>query len=143
VTTTVEAAADQSSWEISQGRRNRQVIFTRFNKAFASAGDRTEYGIQVGVAVPLIDPDSAGLPQGLEHGQLNEIEDLILGQTRGRAVLVGVITTQSMREFVLYTRDSQWIPEFHQALRGQVTHHDIQVMAQRDPSWDTYRSFVR
>ncbi len=141
--TTVATAADQDSWQVTQGHRDGQAIFTRFSQAVGLAGDRADYGIQIGVAVPFVDPDSDGLPQGPEVGQLDEIEDLIVRESAGRAVLVGVITTQAMREFVLYSQDSEWIPEFHQALRDNVDHHDIQVMGQRDPDWGVYSSFVK
>jgi hypothetical protein len=48
-----------------------------------------------------------------------------------------------MREFVLYTAAGDWIEDFHHDLQAAVPSHEIQVMAQTDPKWKVYGSFVR
>jgi hypothetical protein len=97
----------------------------------------------MGVAVPLRAPGEDGLPQGDEFEQLNAIEDRLERLVAGRAVLVGVITTHGMREFVLYTAADDWIEDLHHDLQAAVPSHEIQVMAQTDPKWKVYGSFVR
>lgn len=127
---------------MAKGQRDGFVIFTRFNTGVWASRDRREHRIQIGVAVPLNDPNEHGPPHGDEHDELNAIEDLVVEVAGERATLVGVITTQSMREFVLYARDHDWIAGFHEELRRRVAHHEVQVMGQRDPDWETYRTFV-
>ena len=58
-------------------------------------------------------------------------------------VLVGVISTGGVREFVLYTGDGQWLEEFQGAISAAVGTHEIQMMARRDPEWRVYRAFVK
>ena len=48
-----------------------------------------------------------------------------------------------MREFVLYAREAAWIETFDRQLQGSVVAHQVQVMAQTDPSWTVYEQLVR
>jgi Family of unknown function (DUF695) len=138
--TTVETAED--AWDISRGYFDGLPLSTRFNTAYLLASNRSDYPIQVGVAVPLIAPDAQGMPSNAENLQLQAIEDEVTAESAGRAVLVGVITTKSMREFVLYTKSGDWIEAFHHGLEAAVASHEVQVMAKRDPDWAVYRQFV-
>jgi hypothetical protein len=140
--TTVAAAAAADDWNILQGTFEGRPMFARFNPGFRAASDRGEYGIQVGVAIPLNAPNEHGLPAPPELEQLDQIEDEVVEKARDRAVLVGVFTTSSMREFVLYTRTSDWVESFHHELEVAVPTHEVQCMAQRDPDWNVYRTFV-
>ena len=100
------------------------------------------YSIQVGVAVPLNDPTPEGWPTPEEDQQLAKIESIVVRKADQESVLVGVITTGGMREFVLYTNSSVWIEEFHRVMKEEVPTHQIQVMARTDPKWSVYKSFV-
>jgi hypothetical protein len=121
---------------------NRKPLFARFNTAFRDAGDIANYPIQVGVAIPLHSPDDRGLPASAELDELGKVEDLIVEKAAGHAVMVGAITTNSMREFVLYTEKADWIEEFDEAMQAAVKGHRVQVMAQTDPKWTHYSQFV-
>ncbi|MCP3936799.1 MAG: hypothetical protein GY708_15670 [Actinomycetia bacterium] len=60
-----------------------------------------------------------------------------------RALLVGVITIGSMREFMPYSTDADWVEEFHNRIDEIITHHEVTVIAQTDPRSKTYRRFVK
>lgn len=61
-----------------------------------------------------------------------------------RAVMVAVVTTGEMREFVLYTGAGDWIAKFDGDLQAAAGDHtEVQVMAQRDPEWTAYSSAWR
>ena len=90
-------AADQGSWQVSQGVLDGQVIFTRFNTALVSVADRADYAFQIGVAVPLLDPAIAGLPQG-QGGMHNACRPYCMAADkqasrtlRDRAALAGTV----------------------------------------------------
>jgi hypothetical protein len=117
-------------------------MYVRFNMAFRDAVDRSHYGIRIGVAIPLRSPTEDGLPAEPEFTELAEIEEVLVSAASGHAVLVGVITTASMREFVLHASTSEWIADFDHTLQELVRSHEVQVMAQTDPRWETYFSFV-
>jgi hypothetical protein len=82
------------------------------------------------------------MPAPAELDELGEVEDLIVEKVAGQAVMVGAITTNSMREFVLYTNKADWIEGFDHAMQAAVKGHRVQVMAQTDPKWAVYSQFV-
>jgi uncharacterized protein DUF695 len=130
-------------WQVLQGVSEGHVLFTRFDKRAGRHANDPRYAIQIGVAVPLRAPDSHGLPNRQEIGQLEAFEDALMKKVAKKALLVGVITTNGMREFVLYTGSGDWIPGFHEDLKATLPTHQVQVVAQTDPSWSVYRQFVK
>jgi len=130
-------------WQVIQRTNDGRALFARFDKRAARLAKDPRYSIQIGVAIPLRAPDRHGLPNTQEMGQLAEFEDALIERVAEKAVLVGVITTNGMREFVLYTGSGDWIAGFHEELKAALPTHEVQVMAQTDPSWSVYHQFVK
>ena len=131
------------SWSISQGTDNGRPIFTRFNMGLKPYVGRSEFSHQVGMAVPLKAPTTDGLPTSEEAEQLDQIEDeirnrLLIGN---ESLLAGVITTNGMREFVLYTSDPAAAMAKADELARSVHHHRIQVVVNDDPEWRVFSHF--
>jgi hypothetical protein len=59
-------------------------------------------------------------------------------QEQAESLLVAIITTSGMREFVFYTRAPQQLQERFQQLRNRITSHEIQLMIQSDKTWRIY-----
>jgi len=51
-------------------------------------------------------------------------------------------TTSGMREFIFYTRDSEAARLVLEALRSEVTSHELQSYIAEDPKWALYREFA-
>ena len=102
-----------------------------------------EYSHQVGIAVPLNKPNEHGFPQNEEFDQLNEIEDLISKRLEvdNESLLVGILTTDGMRGFVLYTSDPAAIKTKFEELSGLIQSHELQLMIQLDKAWSVYKWF--
>jgi hypothetical protein len=132
-----------TAWYIYRGGDAKGELHARFDHDAAPLAGRPEYEIQVGLAVPLLDPGPDGLPLDDELPALDAIERVVVEEAGARAVLVGVISTGGVREFVLYTGDGQWLEEFQGAVSAAVETHEIQMMARRDPEWLVYRAFVK
>ncbi len=130
----------ESKWSVSEGEMDGAPVLVRVNTSIAAAMGHPDYGIQIGVAVPLRDPNPGGLPTPDEAKQLGAIEDEVDRLVGDRAVMVAVVTTGQMREFVLYTGTGDWIGKFDEELQSAVGDHEVQVMAQRDPGWSVYSS---
>ena len=94
----------------------------------------------MGIAVPLHAPEPTGLPSPAEDAELGRIEDAICDslQENAESLLVAIITTSGMREFVFYTRAPQQVQERFEQLRDHMTTHEIQLMIQLDETWDVY-----
>ena len=122
------------------GTHEDMPLIARFDTSAEQLKGR--YSIQIGVAIPLNNPTPEGWPTPEEDAQLGKIEAKVVSKADKESVLVGVITTGGMREFVLYSNSGTWIEAYHQALSDDVTTHVIQVMAKTDPNWSVYKSFV-
>ena len=130
-------------WELSAGELDGKPIVTRFRIGARPWVGSADYPIQIGVAIPFLQPNDQGMPVGDEVAQLEAFEDALIERAGTQAVFVGVLTTGGMREFVLYTGSGDWIPAFHQDLIAAMPTHEVQVMAQTDPKWATFRQFVQ
>lgn len=138
----VVQAAAAPAWQVGESASEGVPLVVRVNAAFRQATDRSDYAIRIGVAIPLNDPDEAGLPQGDELEELNDIEDTLVEGAAEHAVIVCVLTTTAMREFVFHSQTSDWIEQFHRAMKEAISGHQVQVMAQRDPEWSVYEQLI-
>jgi len=115
-------------------------MVVRANAGYREFGSLPGYEHQVGIAVPLRAPESTGLTSPAEDAELGEIEDVICNslQEHAESLLVAVITTSGMREFVFYTRAPEQLQQRFQQLRDRITTHRIQLMIQPDKTWGVY-----
>jgi hypothetical protein len=97
---------------------------------------------QVGIAVPFRSPRPDGFPSQGDLVGVNAIEDRLdaLFKAADGHLFAMVITTNGMREFVLYTKDAVAARAQFNLLRSSTTTHDIQLSIQADPEWKVYRS---
>jgi len=89
-------------------------------------------------------PEPTGLPSSAENAELGEIEDAICRslQEQAESLLVAIITTSGMREFVFYTRAPQQLQRRFEQLRNHITSHEIQLMIQLDKTWGVYEQIT-
>jgi hypothetical protein len=132
------------TWTLKAGTDQGLPIIVRTRTGFQQAAGHPEYPFQIGVAVPLLDPTENGLPGKREMAVLDKVETkLVEVLSREGAVLVLVITTGRMREFVFYARD--WRPEeldlAVQSISSETIPHEIQFIMQHDPTWSAYKAY--
>jgi hypothetical protein len=115
-------------------------MFVRRNTGYREFESVPGYEHQVGIAVPLRKPDAIGLPGPVEVTLLGELEDVICSslEEQAESLLVAVITTGGMQEFVFYTRDPHRVQLRFEELRKRITSHEIQLMIQSDRDWRVY-----
>ena len=131
--------ANDGPWSILRGEHDGRPILVRLNTGARAIAGSDAYGIRVGVAIPFRQPTPEGMPDTSESAELLTIEDALIEQSSAHAVLVAILTTNGMREFVFYTGDGDWIPEFHQHMMRSTSSHEVQCIADHDPSWEVYR----
>ncbi|UOD28541.1 DUF695 domain-containing protein [Massilia violaceinigra] len=131
------------SWTIAEGTHGDGPMLVRINTSAKRWAGHPELGIRVGFAIPLNHPNPGGLPDAEENRVVGELEDRIreLLQAGGPVVHALAITTGTFKEFVFYLKNGECIGPVHEQLRAEVTSHQIQCMAYRDPEWDVYASF--
>ena len=127
-------------WSVLEGKHNGRVMFVRRNIGYREFGSLAGYEHQVGIAVPFRSPEVTGLPTPAEDALVGEIEEIVCRSMEEQAVslLVAVITTGGMREFVFYTHDPQRVRERFAQLSNRITSHEIQLMIQSDTIWRVY-----
>lgn len=115
-------------------------MIVRTNTGYRNFKSVPGYEHQVGIAVPLRNPDVTGFPGASESAVLDGIEDTICTSLEDQAesLLVAVITTGGMREFVFYTRLPHHVEEHVLKLRQRITSHEIQFVIQADRDWNIY-----
>ena len=131
-------------WKVGQSKYEGKPLIARFNAGLQAIAGHPDYRYQVGIAVPLKSPNEHGLPGVEEDRQLAGIEDEItrtLEEDR-ESILVGVISTNGMREFVCYSTDADSVRRKFDGLQQSVTSHDLQLMIRLDPHWAVYKQFL-
>jgi len=130
----------EGPWSVGQGDYHGNIMIVRSNTGYKEFGSLPGYEHQVGIAVPLRAPEPTGLPSPAEEAELAQIEDALCQSLEAQAesLIVAIITTSGMREFVFYTRAPQNVKQRLEQLRSSITSHEIQWMIQPDKEWDLY-----
>ena len=115
-------------------------MIVRLNSSARSLIPGRRHGIRIDFTVSFLDADHRGMPSHAEQNELAAFEDYMETHVAGHAVLVAVITTSGMREFVLHTDSSDWIDGFHRDLAAALPTHKVQMLTQLDLDWTVYKS---
>ena len=136
---------DVHKWSVAESNVDGSRLIVRLNSSAREWVGHKALVIKLGFAVPLNAPNEHGLPCPDENSQLNEIEDVILREVaaKTKGILVLVLTTRAMREFVFYITADADIATIHGAIRGKVTTHEVQCMAETDPKWAAFTQLTR
>lgn len=119
-------------------------MIVRMNAVYRAFKGVRGYDHQVGIALPLLDPEPTGLPSTTENAVLDEIEDSLcdLFQESNESLFVAAISTSGMRELVFYTRDPEQVKQKFEQAKSRVNRHQIQLMIQPDSEWKIYAHLI-
>jgi hypothetical protein len=142
---TIEEIDLADEWAMFQGEHNGHPLIASIRTSAKDLVGHPSYAHQVGIAVPLHDPDQNGFPSVEESQQLNNIEDQVAGmlESGNESLLVGVLSTKGMREFVLYTTSPDEVQRKFGELDKEILSHGLQLMIRSDKEWNVYKAFVR
>jgi hypothetical protein len=132
----------QESWSITMVRYGRALYTLRINTSFSAPGSRSDYFYQVSIVVPFQSKTHNGFPGKQEDKSLTVIEEILLNNFREKhnTVLVGVVTGNNLREFLLYTSAPSDLEE-HLAKALRNIHYKYRLTIQEDRDWSVYESF--
>ena len=91
--------------------------------------------------MPLVEPRPDGLPGAADFAALGEIEDALESGLAERGVLVLVITTDGMREFVSYVENEEIAAAALSAARAATSTHVCQSYTELDPEWVAHEAY--
>lgn len=128
------------AWSVSQGDHDGKPMIVRFHSGYGKFKGVEGYEHQVGIAVPLNAPEPSGLPSSAENRELDSVEDALCAalESGRESLLVAIITTSGMREFVFYTLAPEQVKAKFEQLRKNINSHKIQLMIQPDKEWDVF-----
>jgi hypothetical protein len=135
-----------AAWAVGMGDNEGLPIILRCNQSAAALLGHPEFTHRVGIAIPFNEPTENGLPSAEETSQLDAIEDFLSSHLEAdqQAILVLVVTTSNMREFVFYAKGSgELIESALSEVFPQISSHEIQYYIEADPEWDLYQEFAQ
>ena len=130
-------------WTLAQGEHEGAPLIPRINTAAGPLAGHPEFKHRVGVAIPLREPDEQGFPSEEEGAELAEIEETLARSLLANleSLLVLVITTGGMREFVFYTANPSATESKLRTITEEVTSHEVQAYIEPDKEWIGYLEF--
>jgi hypothetical protein len=119
-------------------------VATRFNVALRPIAGRDEFPDRLGIIAPLHHVNDRGFPNRAEIKELDAIEELIEKRMGGgnESLVAGVVTSNGLREFVIYTSNLEAAKAKADAVVREVTTHELQIIVRNDPQWRVYRTFA-
>jgi hypothetical protein len=137
-------ALPDGPWTVASGDSEGKPIFVRLNTGASAVSKQPALGHRIGIAVLLRAPDALGLPTTDESATLSHIEEAVEAALRvgHESILVVVVTTGGMREFMLYSAAPQNVEPAVETIRAQFPNYEIQFYVQPDADWDAYASFA-
>jgi hypothetical protein len=133
----------ESKWSVLTARDSDKALIVRRNDSASELVGSRQYRTRVGVAIPLRRPTENGFPDSNESEELYQIEDMLCKRLESDelALLVLTITGANVKEQVFYTRDRRKAELAIDAVRSEVTSHEVQNYLEDDPDWSVYREF--
>jgi hypothetical protein len=133
------------SWNVYQGEYSGKPLLVRANIGLIDFSAKNKYPVRLGIAIPLNESDKDGLPTQKEQENLNTIEDSLFSsvEVENHTIVALIITTNGMREFVLYSESVDKAKKIASNLKSMVNTHEIQSYTEEDSSWSTYNQFAQ
>jgi hypothetical protein len=132
------------AWQLMATETSEGPMVLKVNSGYADLIGHPEYPYQVGVAVPLNAPNSAGFHDDEEGVQVGVIEDLLVQSLQSENLALWVFSQCSSghKEWVFYTGDPTEAGRRIHEIRNRVTTHEIQNIFQPDPEWEIFQAFT-
>jgi hypothetical protein len=133
----------ESQWSLLTVLDGDTPLVVRRNDSASELVGSPEYRTRVGVALPFKRPTENGMPERDESQQLYDVEDILCQrlQSDESALLVLTITGGNVKELVFYARDRGKAQLAIDAVRSEVTSHEVQNYLEDDSDWSVYREF--
>jgi hypothetical protein len=135
---------ESQRWTVAIAEMDDGPLLVRINDSARELAGHAGLPIKLGFAVPLNQPNPGGHPDPAENEALGAVEDLVAQRVFEATIGIHVLTLTNgvMKEFVFYIPAGVDIARLHEGLRADVTTHDLQCIAEQEPKWQSFRSFV-
>ena len=131
-----ETISLKERWQHIEGEYRGETIRVRLRKGLKKLAGHPEYPFHTGIVILR---ESGPVGEDLQKAVEAEIENRFC--QKNTSLLIGVITTASQIEFILFTADPEAAKNSHQPLRDFFPDLEIEMIIQADPDWAAYRRF--
>ena len=132
------------SWGIVQGSNQGTLLLARVRKGLGAIVGHAAYPFRVGIATRVRATAANGMPTPEENATLQDLEDRLSRalEVEREALLVVALTTNGVKEWVLYTSDPDATKRRMQDFAPTVSTHKLQIVVGEDKGWAVYRQFA-
>lgn len=132
------------TWSVYQGDLNGKPLLVRVNTGVGQDVYGARYKFRTGIAIPFKHPQKGAFPTPEENGHIDKIEDVIFELFRKdhRGLVCAVITTNEMKEFMVYCETSNVDDVVHE-LKNKFHEYDFQSYLVKDENWDGYNNLTK
>lgn len=118
--------------------------FIRLNTGVKKIVGDNSYPHLIGITIPLKNQQENGLPTPEENLNFNKIEDEIakLFQKDNKAFLCVTITSNWLKDFLIYSSNDQNINKKMKILKSQFTEYNFEYYTHNDKNWDIYKGYL-
>jgi hypothetical protein len=132
-----------SKWSVGQSTKEEKQILVRRNTSAIKLVGHIDYKFRIGVAIPLGASNSNEFLIYKQMELVNSIEDQLWEELEKNhnALHVLTISSDSMREFIFYSRSPDISITSIESIRQKTQTFEIQSYIAEDPKWDVYTQF--
>jgi hypothetical protein len=130
----------RNDWVLGLAELGESIYSLRFNRGYQPPLPRFDRCANLGVALNA--PDQNGFPLSDETLRLFELEARIDAAHKEHAILVGTLTGQGVKMFILYVRDIDWLSQLEDAERTVVGGYQLTIKVEDDPRWNRFGEFL-
>ena len=105
---------------------------------------KKEFGRSIKFTVPFNVHNDRPFPERLDREGFEKIEEAIENRLveTNIAVFATIVTTNNIREFLLYVGDAALAQAAAEKLIADIDHHKISFRLESDPDWDAWSKFA-
>jgi hypothetical protein len=131
-------SVNDGPWLVGVAKLGEDAAALKFNSAFASA--HPDLSSAVFLQVGIQDPTDWGMHTPEEGNFLNTLPEHFERLSGG--VMVGSVTTQGHKDFLIYCADDRWVAKHRDHLQAMVAPRTVEVRSRHDPDWELYLSLL-
>ncbi len=128
-------------WSLLQ--EDARGLVLRVNLGYADSIGHPDYPIKMGIAIPIRTEHDEYVSELKESVEVVLDEILSNGEKGAFVAVITGLHAPKFVEFLAYAKKDLDFAAIHQTLKVKFPDFEVQMYANADPGWNTYRSFLR
>jgi Family of unknown function (DUF695) len=131
-------------WVVTKHQIDGRLAAVRTNTALPALATKKEFGFSIRFIVPFNTHNDRPFPERLDREGFEKIEEAIENRLveTNVGVFATIVTTNNIREFLLYIGDAAQAQAIAEKLVADIDHHKISFRLESDPDWEAWSKFA-